>query len=359
MEPVELTDGAVRLRVWASGDGDAVYAACQDDDIQRWTTIPSPYLPEHATQFVSTAPERWDAGIATFAIVDGKTEEIIGSASLTVDSESAVGEIGYWVAPWARRRGVAAAATKLVCDWGLERLSLARIQWQANVGNVASRAVAESCGFTVEGTLRRSLRHRGESVDAWMASLLPGEPRQRKHQRRLPWSPVDVVGDGIQLLPTLSVDPNWVLESYTDPDIQQWNPADVTDLASAAEWARTRSDWSSGTHASWVICGKDPHQPLGALSVHKINEENLTASVGYWTHARARGQGIATAAVRLASTWAMAELGMVRLELIHAVANSASCRVAERAGYLLEGTTRKGERCGDGEWYDEHIHGKV
>ncbi len=45
-----------------------------------------------------------------------------------------------------------------------------------------------------------------------------------------------------------------------------------------------------------------------------------------------------------------------RLDLYHSVANPASCRVAEKAGYLCEGTMRGSCLHADG-WHDMHVHG--
>ncbi|MGH3450260.1 MAG: GNAT family N-acetyltransferase, partial [Haloechinothrix sp.] len=53
MEPVELSDGDLLLRPWQPQDAEAVYRACRDPEIQRWTTVPSPYLREHAEHFVT------------------------------------------------------------------------------------------------------------------------------------------------------------------------------------------------------------------------------------------------------------------------------------------------------------------
>jgi RimJ/RimL family protein N-acetyltransferase len=52
-------------------------------------------------------------------------------------------------------------------------------------------------------------------------------------------------------------------------------------------------------------------------------------------------------------------LGLERIELEHAVANEASCRVAERAGYRLEGTKRAGFRDDTGRRWDAHLHALV
>ncbi len=52
-------------------------------------------------------------------------------------------------------------------------MSIDRVEWRAEVGNAASRAVAERAGFTVEGVLRSSLVNKGVLRDGWVGSLLP------------------------------------------------------------------------------------------------------------------------------------------------------------------------------------------
>jgi hypothetical protein len=57
--PTTLSDGVVTLRAWRADDADAVYSACQDEQIQRYTQVPVPYLRSDATGFVtevSTTP---------------------------------------------------------------------------------------------------------------------------------------------------------------------------------------------------------------------------------------------------------------------------------------------------------------
>lgn len=50
----------VALRHWRDSDRDIVFAACQDPEIQRWTTVPVPYTEQHAVDFVGTvAVEQW------------------------------------------------------------------------------------------------------------------------------------------------------------------------------------------------------------------------------------------------------------------------------------------------------------
>jgi RimJ/RimL family protein N-acetyltransferase len=182
VEPVELADDRLLLRAWRTDDAAAVFEACQDPLIQRWTTVPSPYAASDAESFVGmVSPRGWAAGeAASFGIFDRQTGRLQGSIALMhlTNLEAPPGgggELGYWCAPWARGRGVITDAAWLVCRWGFEGLGLARIDWYAEVGNAASRRVAEKLGFTFEGLLRQWLINKGERRDVWVAGLLRGE----------------------------------------------------------------------------------------------------------------------------------------------------------------------------------------
>ena len=61
---------------------------------------------------------------------------------------------------------------------------------------------------------------------------------------------------------------------------------------------------------------------------------------GYWVRSSSTRQGIATAAARLAARWGFEQWNFNRIEIIMAVGNLASRKVAEKAGARLEGTMR-------------------
>jgi RimJ/RimL family protein N-acetyltransferase len=178
MDEVTLTGEGVLLRAWRPEDASAVHAACQDPQIQRWTTVPSPYHPEDAAAFVASSPGRWAAGLASFGVFDAADGRLLGAHGFRGAPEPDVYEIGYWIAASARGRGVGTAATRLVCDWAFTALDAVRLEWQAEVGNHASRRLAEKVGFVVEGTLRRRLIHHGDRVDGWIAGMLPEDLRR-------------------------------------------------------------------------------------------------------------------------------------------------------------------------------------
>src|SRR3954453_11987152 len=173
----QLRTSRLLLRPIAPDDVDAIYAACQDPEIQRWTTVPSPYLREHAEQFACDyAPKAWAAGdAAVFGVTVLGTGTLLASVGLHFDRgrDPGIAEIGYWTAADARGRGVTTEAVAAVCAWGFAACGVQRLEWYAEMGNVPSRRVAEKVGFTVEGTLRAYLlRPGGERVDAWVGSLL-------------------------------------------------------------------------------------------------------------------------------------------------------------------------------------------
>ena len=172
--------------------------------------------------------------------------------------------------------------------------------------------------------------------------------------------PVEIVAGRYQLRPPSLREAADVLAMAADPDIRRWNPlGSVTDEETARAWCEKWADWVAAGSAQFNVLDATSGRLLGMVAVHQIDYEAGNAELGYRVAPWARGQGVATVAVRSVSDWAFGALEMTRLQLLHAVDNAASCRVAEKAGYLLEGTTRSSYRYGDGLLHDEHIHGRL
>jgi RimJ/RimL family protein N-acetyltransferase len=98
---------------------------------------------------------------------------------------------------------------------------------------------------------------------------------------------------------------------------------------------------------------------IANISIFAIDDEHASAKVGYRVMPQHRGNGYAREALIAVTAWAFAELGLARIQLEHAVANPASCRVALGAGYRPEGTLRAAYRTPDGERFDDHVHGRL
>jgi len=173
-----LIESDTALRPWRDADLAALVAACQDPEIARWTSVPSPYGETDARQYLLRRFDVLrDGTAAPFAIVDAVDDRRLhGSISLMAISwPHRRAEVGYWLARPARSRGHATRAVRLICSWGLEALGLERVELLAATGNGASQRVAERAGFTREATLRsyRLGRAGRESMIAF--SLLAGD----------------------------------------------------------------------------------------------------------------------------------------------------------------------------------------
>jgi ribosomal-protein-serine acetyltransferase len=86
-------------------------------------------------------------------------------------------EIGYWLAEEAAGQGLMTRAIRAMLGFVFDDLGLNRVGLNAEVGNVASRAVAERLGFTFEGIRRQSWINGTTLVDMAAYSLLASDWR--------------------------------------------------------------------------------------------------------------------------------------------------------------------------------------
>jgi RimJ/RimL family protein N-acetyltransferase len=169
-----LADDVVALRPWSLDDVDAVTAACQDPEIARWTTVPTPYTEADAIAYLRVVTDPALEHQLNFAVESREDDGVVGSLSLTIVKPQ-VAEVGYWTAAEVRGRGYMPRAVKLLARWAFAELGLPRLQLGTFPGNRPSERVAEKLGFVSEGVLRSYMDQRGERRDVRMWSLLPGE----------------------------------------------------------------------------------------------------------------------------------------------------------------------------------------
>jgi RimJ/RimL family protein N-acetyltransferase len=181
METPVLTTKRLLLRALEPGDGDTLYAACQDPEISRWTSVPSPYLRHHADHFIDVVcADGWrDDALYNFGVFTRDDGALVSSMGLLrlqhLAAPQRQAELGYWTAKHQRGKGYTVEAARAVCAWAFDALGVERLEWYAESGNEASRAVALSLGFVMEGTVRSRVVHEGVRRDAWSGSLLPSD----------------------------------------------------------------------------------------------------------------------------------------------------------------------------------------
>jgi RimJ/RimL family protein N-acetyltransferase len=166
-------------------------------------------------------------------------------------------------------------------------------------------------------------------------------------------------GDGLLLRPWHTKDAPAVYAAFQDPLMHQWHIRSADSEEEVAGWiTQWRSGWKDEREAHWAVADADTGELLGRVALRAILLGDGCAEVAYWTVPAARGRGVAVRAATTLSRWALDEVGLHRLELSHATANQASCRVAVKAGFLAEGTRRSALLHADG-WHDMHLHARV
>lgn len=134
---------------------------------------------ELAEKWLTQHAEEWAQGQGRhFAIVEDGGAFGGGLNFHHIEPMHKRAEVGFWLAPWARGRGLGSAAVRTACAWAFEHWDLMRIEMTTLPDNDGSLALAQKIGFTREGLLRKRNFERGKHVDIVMLGVLRGELRQ-------------------------------------------------------------------------------------------------------------------------------------------------------------------------------------
>lgn len=127
-----------------------------------------------------------------------------------------------------------------------------------------------------------------------------------------------------QLIPWLP----WCHDAYAIEETRGW-------IASREQALREQHE------QSFLIVDAADGTILGGCGLNLVDLLNRRANLGYWVRRSAEGRGIATAATKLVAAFGLGELGLIRIEILAAVDNVASRRVAIKAGAEPEGVLRR------------------
>lgn len=173
--------------------------------------------------------------------------------------------------------------------------------------------------------------------------------------RRQPQPTLTTEG-GTVLRPWRSGDEAALVAAYDDPHIRFWHHRTMT-RTEAADWIRATSRrWEDETDAEWAVVHDD--ELVGRAALRDVDLSVGQAELSYWIRPHARGRGLASDAVRTVADWALDAVGFWRLEIRHAVGNTASCGVAHRSGFVDEAVLRRAQLHEDG-WHDVHVHRRL
>jgi len=125
-----------------------------------------------------------------------------------------------------------------------------------------------------------------------------------------------------------------------DPEISRWTrvPSPYTREDAEGWIAASELDRQVERAIDWLVEDAEG-EVVASIAVQDIRADEGIGEIGYWVAAPARGRGIATRAVRLATEWALRDLGLETLELMTHQDNVASQGVARAAGFTETGET--------------------
>ncbi|MFF3033761.1 GNAT family N-acetyltransferase [Streptomyces rubiginosohelvolus] len=162
-------------------------------------------------------------------------------------------------------------------------------------------------------------------------------------------------------VPSMSAGPDFVLRPWEMSDLPLIREASLdpyiplittipAPYSEAAAEAFVRRQWeraATGTGYPFAIVRSRDRRPVGAIGLWLRELPEGRASLGYWLTDLARGQGVARAALRTVTGWALRDLGVPRLQLYIEPWNTASARIAEDIGFRREGLLRGWQQVGD------------
>ncbi|MEV0648993.1 GNAT family N-acetyltransferase [Phytomonospora sp. NPDC050363] len=351
MEPVTLIADDITLRPAKDADFPALAAAMADRDIFRWTLVPANFGEIKWDDYLQTVRKQWrNDGVYRWFVVDTQSDELLGMVGFLVQRHETL-EIVYWTTAAARGRGVTERACRVAIGWAFDAADARRVSWDAIIGNHFSRLLALKLGFTMTGKSRSALDQRGERVDLWTGELLPGELRDSPppgypvmRARALAFMEEQPVLSTslpeLTLRPMAERDLDGIVEACQDAEAIRWTTIPQPYFREHAEGFLdiVRRGWVEGVNAVWVLADGDDAY-CGTIDL-RLGENLRVAEVGYATAAWARGKGYMTAALKALTAYGFDVLGCERITWKAYVGNDASRRVAEKAGFTVEGVLR-------------------
>jgi RimJ/RimL family protein N-acetyltransferase len=138
-------------------------------------------------------------------------------------------------------------------------------------------------------------------------------------------------------------DADLVREVAANAEREALPPGAPADPGLLDDWlaADDRLPLPDGTAVHLMMLDRSLGRIVGSISLFHADWETKTAEIGYGVRADQRGKGYATEALAGVARWALTEGGLQRAWLSTIAENAASRRVAEKAGFQLEGTLRR------------------
>jgi RimJ/RimL family protein N-acetyltransferase len=156
---------------------------------------------------------------------------------------------------------------------------------------------------------------------------------------------IQLVGKEIILRPydIKDAEQTFIAAKESIAEVSPWLPWCHTDytIEESKNWIEScAKTWDEGSAYEFVITDSRDGSYLGGCGLNHIRLTDKVANLGYWVRSSRVKHGIATAATLLLADFGFKKLKFNRIEILAAIENKASQRVAAKAGALREGILR-------------------
>jgi RimJ/RimL family protein N-acetyltransferase len=122
---------------------------------------------------------------------------------------------------------------------------------------------------------------------------------------------------------------------------------------------QARAKWLARELLDFSFLSREDGTLLGRGGLHSIDWSVPKFEIGYWVRTSCARRGFATEATDALVALARDRLGARRVEISSDVRNTASRRVAEKSGFVLEGIRRNSRRDTLGEIADACLYARI
>lgn len=165
-------------------------------------------------------------------------------------------------------------------------------------------------------------------------------PQQNDRVNAFPIAVLDTA-DGLRLSALDADDAPALMAAVADAELRRWLPLPSPyTLEIAVAWCSTVSTEMRESGRGFVLGVRRDGQLVASVDAKRVDWRSRVLELSYWTAAAYRGEGIIGSALSRVTTWLIDELAFERVELRISPANAPSLRVAEKAGFVREGTAR-------------------
>ena len=335
-----LASDRARLRPMRAEDAVAYAEGTADPEVRAHAHLPAPrYTPASVRAMITEDAEPGLArgDLAVLTIAEPGTDAFAGSLVLFDVAENAA-EVGFWMHPAHRGRGLARAAVDLAAAL-VAGSGLRRLRARTAPENAASRALLARAGFSEDGR-GAGTAPSGETVE--LVSLVRELPR-----------PIDlpVDTDRLRLRLHREQDREALLAIYSRPDVARHlleEPWTTEDSRRRIEERLARTGLHTGEGALALVIEHEG-RVIGDVALWLTDRTHLAAEIGWVLDPAEGGQGLATEAVRAVLDLALGKSGLHRVAARMDARNTASARLAERVGMRREAHLRE-DWWSKGEW---------